>query len=151
MLRINNLLKILTTICVCIQLPACVSVYGTMGGITKAYQGEKKPLDQVATIYSNRQGNQSHTYLINVDGKIYGDKIVLGFPLTTHVLPGRRDIKVHCSFYSRKYSEPTIQVELKPNQKYQLDCFSPDGEHAVGVIKEVEQVPDLSNRRAGAK
>ncbi|AZN67651.1 hypothetical protein [Acinetobacter haemolyticus] len=151
MIKFKYFFKILTSICVFVQLPACVSVYGTMGGITKAYEGEKKPLDQVAIIYSNRQGNESHTYLINVDGKIYGDRIVLGFPLVTHVLPGKHDIKVHCSFYSNKYSEPTIQVEVKSNQKYQLDCFSLDGEHAVGLIKEVDEVPNLSNRRTGLK
>ncbi|MDR7017321.1 hypothetical protein [Acinetobacter sp. 3657] len=144
-------LKSVIVLCVCIQLPACVSVYGTMGGVTKAYQGEARPLDQVAVIYSNRQGDESHTYLINVDGKTYGDRIVLGFPLVTHVLPGKHDIKVHCSFYSSKYSEPTIQVELKPNQKYQLDCHSSDGKHAFALIKEVSEVPNLSNRRTGTK
>ena len=103
-------------------LSGCVGVAGLMGASVDAYEGPKKTDSEVAKIVRTKSGTSDGVgFLTKVDGVVYGDDLLRGFPSKVNVLPGQHQITVKC-IVGRRYAFPSFTAYFEAGRHYELVC-----------------------------
>ena len=119
-------------------ISGCVGLMGMVGSEVQAYEGSKRTESELSTLISSYDPNSlQRAFVRSVDGKIYGDDALRGWPNIVKILPGKHTITVKCMF-AKSFAKPSLVINVEAGKTYQVKCNDLENKYADAYIEEVK-------------